>query len=100
MNMKEIKLKDYNLNTFAENKDIAQLIRKEEIIPALQRGDDVVLDFQGITETTQSFIHALISDLFRLYGSNTLERIEFKNCTSTIKKIIEIVVSYMQESYT
>lgn len=47
--------------------------------------------------TTQSFIHALISDLLRKYGSAVLDRIEFQSCNDTVKKIIIIVVDYMQE---
>ncbi len=55
------------------------------------------MDFEGIDSATQSFIHALISDLIRKYGIQVLDRISFKNCHETIKKIINIVVDYMQE---
>ncbi|PIN84686.1 MAG: hypothetical protein COV47_06285 [Candidatus Diapherotrites archaeon CG11_big_fil_rev_8_21_14_0_20_37_9] len=43
-------------------------------------------------------IHALISDAIRKHGSEVLDRIYFKNCNETIKKIIQIVADYMQES--
>jgi hypothetical protein len=82
---------------FAENKDKARGLRLNEIIPALERKEEVVLDFAGVDATTQSFIHALISDLLRKYGSDVLDRIEFKSCNDTVKKIITIVVDYMQE---
>ena len=82
---------------FAENKDIARELRLTEIIPALERGEEVVLDFAGVDATTQSFIHALISDLLRKYGSDVLDRVEFKSCNETVRKIISIVVDYMQE---
>ncbi|HEY4489165.1 MAG TPA: STAS-like domain-containing protein [Candidatus Paceibacterota bacterium] len=84
--------------SFAENKDLAQSLRLEKIIPALERGEEVVLNFDNVDGTTQSFIHALISDPIRIYGSNVLDRITFKNCTETVQKIISIVVDYMQES--
>lgn len=57
----------------------------------------MILDFKGVDSATQSFIQSLISDLFRKYGSTVLDKIYFKNCNETIKKIINIVVDYMQE---
>mgnify|MGYP001566335805 CR=1 FL=1 len=95
--MKHIKL--YNLTgSFAENKDIAQQVRKEQIIPSLEKGEKIILDFENIDAATQSFIHALISDLFRIFGDNVLDRVAFKNCSEIVQKIIEIVSDYMQES--
>ncbi|MFA6093088.1 MAG: STAS-like domain-containing protein [Elusimicrobiota bacterium] len=82
---------------FAENKDIARELRLNEIIPALENGEAIVLDFKSVDAATQSFIHALISDLMRKYGSDVLDRIEFKSCNETVRKIIGIVVDYMQE---
>ena len=82
---------------FAENKDVARDLRLNEIIPALERGEEIVLDFERVGATTQSFIHALISDLLRKHGSAVLDRIEFKSCNDTVKKIITLVSDYMQE---
>ena len=82
---------------FAENKDIARELRLREIISALEKNEDVVLDFAGVDATTQSFIHALISDLIRKYGNDVLYHIEFKSCNEHVRKIIGIVVDYMQE---
>ncbi len=82
---------------FAENKDTAREIRLSEIIPSLENGEEVALDFSRVDATTQSFIHALISDLIRKYGGEILNRIEFKSCNETVRKIITIVVDYMQE---
>jgi len=86
------------IGSFAENKDIAKQLRVEEIVPALDRGEEVTLDFTQVESTTQSFVHALISELIRDYGNEVLERIHFKNCNETVKKIIEIVADYMQQS--
>ena len=83
--------------SFAENKDLAKSIRTQKIIPALDRNEEVILDFENIDSVTQSFIHALISDLMRNYGSEVLDKISFKSCNETIRKIINIVVDYMQE---
>ena len=95
--MKEIILRPI-VGSFAENKDLARDIRLNKIIPTLEQKEKVVLDFKGITSTTQSFIHALISDLIRKYGNDVLDDIFFKNCNEQIQKIITIVVEYMQKT--
>ena len=94
--MIEIKLLPI-VGSFAENKDLARDIRLEKIIHALENKQEITLDFDGIDSTTQSFIHALISDLIRKYGIDVLDKIYFKNCNETVTKIINIVVDYMQE---
>lgn len=94
--MKRIEIRAH-AGAFAENKDTARDLRLNEIIPALEKKEEVVLDFAGVDATTQSFVHALISDLLRKYGGDVLDRIEFKSCNETIKKVITIVVDYMQE---
>lgn len=94
--MKQIIIFD-RAGEFAENKDVARDIRLQEIIPALTKNEEVVLDFEKVGAVTQSFIHALISDVLRNYGNDVLERITFKSCNDTIKKIINIVVDYMQD---
>jgi len=85
-----------SVGSFAENKDLAQMIRREKILPALQEKRDVVLDFSGVTSTTQSFIHALISEVIREYGIDVLDQVLFKSCNDNIKNIVSIVTEYMQ----
>ena len=94
--MKHIVIFD-QVGAFAENKDVARDIRTQEIMPALEKKEEILLDFQRVDAVTQSFIHALISDALRKYGGAALERVAFKSCNDTVKKIINIVVDYMQE---
>jgi len=94
--MKNIKLFPVT-GSFAENKDIAREIRIKDIISCLDKNEEVTLDFKNVDSATQSFIHALISDIIRNYGIEILDNIFFKNCSETIKKIINIVTDYMQE---
>ena len=82
--------------SFAEYKDIARDIRVKEILPCLDE-NEVLLDFEKVESATQSFIHALISDIIRKKGINILDRLYFKNCNDTVKKIISIVTEYMQQ---
>ena len=56
-----IKIKLFPIvGSFGENKDSARDIRLKKIIPQLENGQEVLLDFKGINSVTQSFIHALI----------------------------------------
>lgn len=93
--MKAIKIFKF-AGEFAENKDVARKVRVDLITPTLKRGDEIVLDFGKVGSTTQSFIHALLSELMREYGPDVLEKIAFKNCNENVKGIINIVVDYMQ----
>lgn len=83
---------------FAENKDVAKNVRVTEIMPTLAGGDTVVLDFSGVSGTTQSFIHALISEPIRRFRDVALEKIHYKNCSDVVKEVIKTVSEYMQES--
>lgn len=84
------------VGSFAENKDKAKEIRINIINPILDRGENFILDFKGVDSVTQSFCHALLSQLIRNYGINVLDRIDFANCTDEVRGIVEIVVDYMQ----
>ncbi|MCX5750520.1 MAG: STAS-like domain-containing protein [Candidatus Saganbacteria bacterium] len=94
--MKQINIFD-KAGSFAENKDIAKAVRIEEILPALNKQEEIILDFKNVEAATQSFIHALLSDVIRKYGGEVLDKISFRSCNDTVKKIIGIVVDYMQE---
>lgn len=83
---------------FAENKDIAKKLRIEEIMPALSKGEEVILDFKGVEGATQSFIHALISDPIRELKDLAFDNLAYKNANDNIREIISIVYRYMQES--
>jgi hypothetical protein len=96
--MKTISIYD-KAGNFAENKDIAREVRLKEITPTYKNeGGEIVLDFKGVTGATQSFIHALISQLIREYGDAVFTRIIFKNCNETIQEVINTVADYMAES--
>ncbi len=81
---------------FAEDKDIAARIRDDELRPALRQGEHITLDFTGVEGATQSFVHALLSDVIRSLGPDVLDKIEFRSCNQTIRSIIEIVTQYSQ----
>lgn len=96
MKKEEIELKE-SLGEFAEDKDRAREIRVKQILPTLEKNMELVLNFKGIELITQSCMHALIADVIRKFGPNSLDMITFKNCSPNVKGIIEIVIEYSQE---
>ena len=86
------------VGAFAENKDAGRAIRTRGILPALKKGEEVILDFKNVETATQSFVHSLISDVLRTYKDEALDRVVFKSCNETVKKMIGIVVDYMQDA--
>jgi hypothetical protein len=79
---------------FAEDKDRARSIRQSSILPTLDKGEIIVLDFGDIKFATQSFVHALIGESLQKHGESALSLIEFKNCSSQMRGLIELVVGY------
>jgi STAS-like domain of unknown function (DUF4325) len=61
----------------AEDKDAARQIRIDHVLPALERGDSLELDFTEVGLATQSYIHALISEAVRRYGDKALSLLHF-----------------------
>jgi hypothetical protein len=79
---------------FAEDKDRARRLRVERVLPALEDGEPVTLDFANVSYATQSFVHALVGEPLKKFGEAVLDRIEFKNCSGQLRTVIELVVDY------
>lgn len=79
---------------FAEDKETAKELRITKILPAMERGDSVILDFGKVSYATQSYIHALIGEPLRRYREAALENLEFKNCSPQLRSLVELVVDY------
>jgi len=83
---------------FAENKDVARQLRTEQLMPALETGQKIIVDFDRVSLSTQSFIHALISDALRKHGASVLDNIQFRKCNPAVQALIATVCDYMQDS--
>lgn len=79
---------------FLEDKEFAGSLRKKRLLPALAKGETVVIDFGGVNYATQSFVHALIGEALHRYGEDALKLIEFKNCSAQLRSLVELVVDY------
>jgi uncharacterized protein DUF4325 len=79
---------------FAEDKDQARQLRTSKVLPSLEKGRRIELDFLNIRYATQSYIHALIGEALQKFGDSALDLMEFKNCTDSVRSVIELVVDY------
>lgn len=79
---------------FAEDKDQARSLRINDLLPALERNNQIIIDFKDVKYATQSFIHALIGEPLKKYGERLLENIEFRNCSPQLRSVIALVVDY------
>jgi hypothetical protein len=64
----------------------------------VKAGEAVVLDFAGVNLVTQSFVHALISDVLRSEGERGLDHLVFDHCNEGVRGIVETVVQYSLET--
>ena len=93
-----IRIHDY-AGDFGEDKDAARTMRQKKIIPAIEHGDAVLLDFSDTTGATQSFIHALIAEPIMRFREQAFERLFYTGVNDQIAEIISIVYRYIQESF-
>ena len=89
----EIKVKEI-CGHFAGNKDSARDIREKYLKKWINEDGIIVLDFSDIDSSTQSFVHAMLSQLFQVYGEAMLDKFEFKNCNAAVKSLIVTVINY------
>lgn len=82
------------VNGFAEDKDQAREMRILSLMPALARGEKIVIDFGAVKYATQSYVHALMGEALQRYSEQALDMIEFRHCSAAVKGVIELVVDY------
>ena len=81
------------VKSFEEDVEVADQVREEEIIPALQAGRLVVLEFAGVRAATQSFVHALLYRVFR-DGRNTETALSIACADNATQQAIRAVTAY------
>lgn len=91
-----VKVQEY-VGTFAEDKDVAKMIRQEHILPSIAAHQEITIDFTGVQSSTQSFVHALISKALQENGEAVLQKILFSNCSDKVKRLITMVTNYSLE---
>lgn len=78
----------------AQDKDLARQIRVERVLPAIEAGSELRLDFGDVETATQSFVHALLAEALWRHGERALALVEFFACAPAVQSAIETVVGY------
>ena len=66
-------------------------LRERKIIPAIQKGETVVLDFSHAITATHSFLTALLADPIKILGLKSYKQIKIIGANETIRTIIDFV---------
>lgn len=66
-------------------------LRERKIIPAIQKGETVVLDFSHAITATHSFLTALLADSIKILGLKSYKQIKIIGANETIRTIIDFV---------
>lgn len=82
---------------FLEDVETAAQVREDQLVPAIKLGQMVIIDFKSVRFATQSFAHALLSDVFRIPGS--LTRLSFLGCTRATEEAVRLVAAYSSAPY-
>lgn len=64
------------------------------IVPVLDSGESLILDFEGVRNMNSSFSNALFANLIRKYGTDIIKRIVFKNIRENVKKAVVSGLSF------
>jgi len=80
-------LKD-RFGTFLSDGESGNEFRFCEIEPAITSGKEVVLDFEGVSNMTDSFANACLGHLFRNLDFQLEGKLTLINCTPTIRSFL------------
>lgn len=83
----------YNLfGIRAEDKEAAIRYRNQHLLKAVDAGQVLVLDFEGVVTSTHSFLNALLASAIRRMGMQSYKRIKVTRATSDIRETIDYVL--------
>jgi hypothetical protein len=78
---------------FEENVEAASRVRDSVVLPSINSGKMVVLDFAGVRFATQSFVHALMYKVIR-DGQQIGATLSIANCTNSTREAVIAVAAY------
>ena len=75
-------------DAFLADGDVANRFRFCEVEPALARHDQIIFDFDGVTNMTDSFCNALFEHLATGHATEVRAKVRLKNCSPLIKDFL------------
>jgi hypothetical protein len=77
---------------YAEDKDAAIRYRDNHVMPAIEQGKKLDLDFDGVETAPHSFLNALLATPVAKLGPNAYQWIKVRNAPGAIHEIIQGVL--------
>lgn len=76
---------------WAEDKDAVIVFRDRHLIPALDAGKKIELDFQSVETAPHSFLNALLASAVQRLGVYAYQRIKIINAPGPVREIIDMI---------
>lgn len=91
--MKLVLKKFFNSTLLVSPKKALELY--EAVVSSLKKGNELVLDFEGIKATTLVFHYVFYSKLYESFGKELKQKIQIKNAS---KEMIDLLM-HLQRNY-
>lgn len=72
---------------------------KSSLVPLLESGQEVVVNFSGVRNLNSSFSNALLSSMILKYGPSVCNRVRFSNVRKNVQILIETSISLGKSLY-
>lgn len=86
-----ISIENY-FGTFAEDKESAIKYRERYLMPAVENGYDILLDFSRVQSAPHSFLSALLSSPIRSMGMAAYKKLKVTNAEPGIRETIDFIL--------
>ena len=74
--------------SFLADGDVGNRFRFCEVEPALSRHEQIIFDFAGVTNMTDSFCNACFENLATEHSAEVRAKVRFQNCSLLIKDFV------------
>jgi hypothetical protein len=74
--------------SFLADGELGNRFRATEVESALSLGKQVIFDFQGVTNMTDSFANGVFANLAADHPTELASRFEFRNCSPLVRSIV------------
>jgi len=86
-----INIRNY-FGRYAEDKELADRVRDRYLMPAVDQGKGLILDFDEVVSAPHSFLSALIASPIRDLGMSAYKRIKVRNASPEIRETIDFIL--------
>ncbi|MBM9614864.1 DUF4325 domain-containing protein [Desulfobulbus rhabdoformis] len=77
---------------YAENKQEAISFRDSRLLPSIEEGKSILIDFQGVASAPHSFLSALLATPIKRLGMQSYKRIKVVNSEPEIRETIDYIL--------